>query len=182
MYSIWDAPEKKKLRLKNSLQTIFYNAALLAIFIYLGVFRQKSFAIIYAVSIVIITLIQLFNSRLNIKKQAQRFTNNEANRYCFSENTYDITESGIQQKNEYSQTRYQWAAFIKKEETADYYFLTTGFMQVLIFPKRIFKTTEEKKQFEKLLLQHISFDAEIGHMLKEWRSEGIKKLRNEGVK
>ena len=81
--------------------------------------------------------------------------------------TYTFSETGIIYKDEYKETNFQWNAFVRKEETADYYFLFTSALQALIFPKRVFKTAEDKRQFEKLLSQHLSFDAEVGHWIKE---------------
>jgi hypothetical protein len=64
------------------------------------------------------------------------------------------------------ETRFQWKSFIKKQENREYYFLFTSSMQAVIVPKRVFKNTDEKIQFEKLLSQYLSFDAEIGHLVK----------------
>ncbi len=109
----------------------------------------------------------MLNGRINAKKQAEKITEDEDNRSFFLETTYDITDAGITRKDENIETKYQWNAFVRKEENAAYYFLFTSAIQAIIFPKRVFKTVEDKKQFEKLLSQHLSFDAEVGHWIKK---------------
>ena len=89
------------------------------------------------------------------------------NQSIFLDTQIDISETGISMKDELSETKLQWKAFVKKQENADYYFLFTNSIQALIFPKRIFKTAEDKARFQQLLSQHLSFDAEVGHLIKD---------------
>jgi hypothetical protein len=79
----------------------------------------------------------------------------------------EIDDSGIYMKDTVSENRWKWEAFIKKQENEAYYFLFTSSIEAIILPKRIFKQAEEKTKFEKLLLQHLSLDAEVGHLVKD---------------
>lgn len=168
MYMMWDAPERKKSRLKYYLRQILLNGGIIAILLYTQVFRYSSYTLyIYAGIILFMMLVQLLSGRANTKKQAEKIIDAEDNQSFFLETIYDISDAGIVRKDENEETKYQWKAFIKKEDTADYYFLFTSSMQAVIFPKRVFKTAEDKKQFEKLLSQHLSFDAEVGHLIKQ---------------
>lgn len=165
---MWDAPERKKARLKYYGRQILVNAVIIAILLYTQFFRSNSSnLIIYAVILVVITILQLVSGRINAKKQAEKITANKDNSSFFLETTYDISDTGIIRKDENIEARFQWSAFIRKEETEEYYFLFISSVQALIFPKRIFKTMEERKQFEKTLSLHLSFDAEVGHWVKE---------------
>ena len=78
----------------------------------------------------------------------------------------EVDETGITIRDALCETRWKWEAFIKKQENDTYYFLFSNSIEALIVPKRIFKIAEEKSRFEKLLAQHLSLDAEVGHMVK----------------
>lgn len=168
MYMMWDAPDRKKARLKYYLRQVLVNGGIIAILLYTQFFRSTSLTLyIYIGILAIITVLQILNGRINAKKQADKIMEDEDNRSFFLETTYDITDAGITRKDANTEVKYQWDAFVRKEETAEYYFLFTSALQAIIFPKRIFKIAEDKKQFEKLLSQHLSFDAEVGHWIKE---------------
>ncbi len=165
---MWDAPERKKARLKYYARQVLINAGIIAILLYTQFFRSSSYTlVIYAVILAAITVLQLVSGRISAKKQAEKITANKDNRSFFLETTYDISDAGITRKDENIEASFKWSAFIRKEETNEYYFLFISSVQALIFPKRVFKTMEERKQFEKLLSQRLSFDAEVGHWVKE---------------
>ena len=168
MYLMWDAPERKKSRFKYYLRQIAFNAGIIALLIYTQIFRYSTNTFyIYGGIILFMMVVQLLSGRINTKKQAEKIIANQENQSFFLEAFYDISDAGILRKDENEETKYHWKAFIRKEETAEYYFLFTSSMQAVIFPKRVFKTTEDKKQFEKLLSEHLSFDAEVGHLIKK---------------
>ncbi len=167
MYIRWDAPDRKKARLKYYGRQLLVNGGIIVILLYTQFFRSSSMMLyVYAGILIVITVLQLLNGRLNARKQAEKIAAEEDNRNFFLETTYDMSDAGITRKDEHTETKLQWNAFVRKEETPAYYFLFISAMQAYIFPKRIFKTIDEKKQFEKLLSRHLSFDAEIGHMIK----------------
>jgi hypothetical protein len=164
----WDGADRKKARFKYYLRQVLINIGVIGILLYIDVFRFKpTYLYIYIGVMLVITLMQIFNARLNVKKQAEKTAVAAGNQNFFLEASVDISDAGIVSKNENVETRYRWKSFIKKDENKEYYFLFTSSIQAMIFPKRIFKTAEEKMQFEKLLSQHLSFDAEVGHLIKE---------------
>lgn len=166
-YVMWDAPEKKKAKLKYYLRQVGFYVLVIAVLFYTGVFQyNRSVLYIYLGIMLFTTAMQIFNARNNIKKQAQKIANATNNQSIFLDTQIDISETGISMKDELSETKLQWKAFVKKQENADYYFLFTNSIQALIFPKRIFKTAEDKARFQQLLSQHLSFDAEVGHLIK----------------
>lgn len=168
LHMMWDAPERKKARLRSYSRQVLLNAGIIAFLLYTDVFRYSPYTLyIYIAVLVFITAMQLLNARINIKKQAEKLANNKDNQSFFLEAHLDISEAGIIRKDEQQESKTLWKAFIKKQETDDYYFLFTSAIQAFIIPKRILKTTEEKQQFEKLMLQQLSFDAEVGHLIKD---------------
>lgn len=168
LYMTWDAPDRKKARLKYYLRQALVNGGIVLILFYTQFFRLDSYILyVYIGILVMITVLQILNGRVNARKQAEKITEDDDKISFFLETSYDITDAGILRKDANLEVRYQWSAFVRKEETAAYYFLFTSSIQAVIFPKRVFKTADDKKQFEKLLSQHLSFDAEVGHWVKK---------------
>ena len=66
-----------------------------------------------------------------------------------------FSESGILEKTNSSEVKYNWSAIIKKTEVHNCYYLYTTSLHALIMPKRVFVTIDEKERFERTLLQYI---------------------------
>jgi YcxB-like protein len=168
LYMTWDAPDRKKARLKYYGRQVLVNGGIILILFYTQLFRLESLMLyIYIGILAFITILQIFNGRILARKQGEKVTEDEANRSFFFETSFEISEAGITRKDANMETRYRWDAFVRKEESAQYYFLFISSIQAIIFPKRVFKTAEDRLQFEKLLSQHLSFDAEVGHLIQK---------------
>jgi len=166
-YVSWDAPEQKKKKVNYYLRQLLINGGVIAIVFYTGVFSFHSwYMYIYLGILLFTTLVQIFSARNNVAKQAEKVTSDENNASIFSEKIMEVDETGITIKDALCETRWKWEAFIKKQENDTYYFLFSNSIEALIVPKRIFKIAEEKSRFEKLLAQHLSLNAEVGHMVK----------------
>lgn len=167
-YMTWDAADQKKKKIRYYLRQLLINGVFIAVIFYSNLFRvQPMFLYVYAAILLLIVLSQIFTARSNIVKQAEKFTEHENNQTMFSEKQLEIDDSGIGQKDEFIESKFQWTAFTRKEENELYYFLFVNTLQAIIIPKRAFKQPEEKIRFEKLLTHHLSLDAEISHLLKE---------------
>lgn len=166
LYMTWDAPDRKKSRLRYYMRQVLVNGGIILILLYTQFFRFDSYILyLYVGILAVITVLQILNGRVNARRQAEKITADEDNQSFFQEATFDINEAGIHRKDEISDVQYKWSAFVRKEETNLYYFLFISGVQAIIFPKRVFKTVEERMQFEKLLSQHLSFDAEVGRLI-----------------
>ncbi len=165
-YVVWDAPENRKKRISYYIKQALPIVLFLAAFYYTGIFERNSKFILLILGFIFLTsILSLFGVRSNAVRAGEKVANDPNNSSFFSESLLTVSDNGIQVKDESKETNYQWSAFIRKQESQDYYFLFTSSLQGLILPKRIF-SKEEKLQFEKFLTQHLSFDAEIGHLVK----------------
>ncbi len=168
LYMTWDAPDRKQARLKYYGRQVLVNGGIILVLFYSQLFRIDSMMLyIYIGILAFITILQIFNGRIIARKQGEKITKDDDNAFFFLETNYEISDAGIARKDANMETRYQWNAFVRKEETTQYYFLFISGIQAVIFPKRVFKTAEDKMQFEKLLSQYLSFDAEVGHLMKK---------------
>jgi hypothetical protein len=164
-YVMWDAPEKKKAKLKYYFRQIAFNIGIITFIYFTGILSVgKIFLYAYFGIFLLSVASNLLFARTKIKKQAEKVTANEKNHSIFLDTSLQITDIGIALKDELSESSFVWKAFVKKAEHENYYFLFTSALQAIIIPKRIFKT-DEKIQFEKLLSQHLSLDAEIGDLI-----------------
>lgn len=166
-FVMWDAPENKKKRLlyyvKQVLPIFFFVWA----FYYTGLFKRDSlFIFVIAGFLILTSLLSLLGVRTNMLKQAEKIANNPDNQSIFLPTILSVSESGLVFKSDIQESKYQWKAFIKKQESTRYYFLFISAIQGVIIPKRAFSNAEEKARFEKLLQHNLSFEAELGHMLK----------------
>lgn len=165
-YVLWDAPEKRKKRILYYIRQLIPVFLFILAFYYTGIFERNNRFILLIIGLISITsVLSLTSARSNVIRQAKNIANDPANLSIFREILLTVSEIGITTKNEWIETRFQWKSIIKKLESKDYYFLYTSLIQALIIPKRILNQ-EEKIQFEKYLAQNLSFDAEIGHLVK----------------
>ncbi len=161
-FMYWDEGARRKRRLINMAKQIGVFAVFFAILYYTNMLRHISgTSLIFFVIIFGSSAIPLFTGRLQIKKQAEAIAENEENESIFKEMIVEISDAGIYTKSEFIETNYKWISFIKKQESADYYFLFQNAMQALIIPKRAFNNTNEKMTFDKLLAKNLSLQAEI---------------------
>jgi hypothetical protein len=167
-YVSWDAPEQRKKKINYYLRQVIINGGLIALIFYTGVFSFHFwYMYLYLGVLLLTTVVQILSARNSVSKQAEKITSDANNASIFSEKTIEIDDSGILLKDEFTESKYCWEAFIKKQENNNYYFLFPSSVEAIIIPKRIFKLAEEKNRFEKLLTQHLSLDAEVGHLVKD---------------
>ena len=165
-YVLWDAPANRKKRVTYYIKQLVPILLFIFAFYYTGLFeRNGTFILLILAFILITSALSLFGVRSNTVKLGEKIANDPRNSSIFLETALTVSETGISTKDTLTETRYQWNSFIKKQENKDYYFLFTNSIQALIIPRRIFNA-DERSQFEKLLSQHLSFDAEIGHLVK----------------
>jgi len=166
-YVSWDAPEQRKKKINYYVRQVIINGGLIALIFYTGVFSFHFwYMYLYLGVLLLTTIVQILSARNSVSKQAEKITQDENNTSIFSEKTIEIDEIGISLKDQFTESRFRWEAFIKKQENNNYYFLFSSSIEAIIIPKRIFKLPEEKTKFEKLLIQHLSLDAEVGHLVK----------------
>ena len=159
--------ENKKKRSLHYLKQSGSIVLFTALFYYTGLFNRSSyFAFIVIAFILLTSILTITGVRSSIVTQAQKITDDPDNSSIFIPTTVIIGETGISLHDEFSERKFRWAAFIKKQENSDYYFLFYNSLEAVIIPKRVFRSDEDKILFDKLLVQFLSFDAEIGYLIK----------------
>jgi len=163
-----DAPGKKKVIFKKYLPLIVILLGVFGINIASGVMEGKFDTGILAGIAIFITFLSfsIFSVKPRLKKQALQFAANTENAALFNMADYVFAETGVQVKDAIKDVKYQWSAFVKKEESAEAIYLFLLSSSAIIIPKRVFRSVVEKEKFDQLLSTHLSFNAELGHLVK----------------
>ena len=162
-YVTWDAPENLQKRRKYFLKHLGIIVLFTGMFYFTGLFDRSSiFAFLVIAFILLTTLVSMTGIRSSINKQAQTLSDDPYNSSIFLPTVLTASDTGILLQDELTETNCKWQAFVKKQENKDYYFLFFNALQAIVIPKRVFRNTAEKSQFDKLLSQFISLEAEVG--------------------
>lgn len=162
----WDAPEKNKKRYLYFLRQLISVLIFTGLFYYSGLFSRGILISVVATTLIFLTsILSITGIRSSINKQSELITNDPDNESLFTNTLLSVSDTGFFLKDEFKECKFLWKAFVKKQENIDYYFLFYNSLEAIIIPKRIFKVSEEIL-FKKLLTQNLSFDAEIGHLIK----------------
>jgi YcxB-like protein len=165
---MWFAPGKKIKTIKSWGSKFLFFVLLLSLVKISdanGAFDTYFFFTVFILACIFI--IPLLQMSTVYNKQIAAFTGNPLNAHFFNDFQITLSEGGIFTKNKFAETRYQWVSIVKKEENKDYYFLFISTDQAVIIPKRALQSETQKEQLEKLFGEHISFNAEVGHLVKE---------------
>jgi len=164
-----EAPGKKKLLFKSLRPLIIIISIIfianIATSIGSGTLDFTSF--IALPIIIFLFLYPTLSAKPRLKKQALQFAANPENAAVFTMTDHVFSETGVLIKDSSKEIKFQWSAFIKKQENNDYIFLFLQSNNALIIPKKVLRSQAEKEQLEKLLAQYISFDAELGYLVEE---------------
>lgn len=165
-YMWWDAPGRQKKRWLYYARQLFPLLLFFIAFYYTGLFdRSGNFILLIFGLLFATSMLSFIGVRSNTMRQAEKITDDPENASMFLEITATISETGFTMKDELQETKIQWKAFTKKLESKNYYFLFLNSIQAIIIPKRIFISPEQKAQFERLLTQYLSFEADVSHLI-----------------
>ncbi|MGG9962718.1 YcxB family protein [Ferruginibacter sp. SUN106] len=162
-----DAPGKKRLIYK-SLRPLIIIFSIVCIYNISLAVQSGNISPVDFIGVPIILFLFFFpvlSARPRLRKQALKYAANSENAAVFNMTDYIFSETGVVVKDSVKETKFQWAAFIKKQETPEYIYLFLHSTSALIIPKKMIRSEVEKEQLSKLLSQYISFDAEVGHLV-----------------
>jgi hypothetical protein len=164
-YTSWTAPEKKQTRLKYYLKSIGYAfAGVIVLYLLEHPNNLIGFFSIGAIIAIIWGLIAgYFGVQKTFKKRIKSFSEDQNNSVFYSKTELNLTEAGILNRDENSETKYHWNAIVKKAETEDYIYLYLSSVQAIIIPKRVLNSSEEK-DLRDLLNRNLSLKAEFNQL------------------
>jgi 5-bromo-4-chloroindolyl phosphate hydrolysis protein len=130
---------------------------------YLNIFSFLPILFVMALFI----FMNIFVYKQNVKKAAINYAANPENSSYFNMTDYTFSETGVTIKDDVKESKLQWKAFVKKQENAAYIYLFVTASSAYVIPKRIFKSEVQQEELNRLFGQYLSFDAEVGHLVKD---------------
>jgi YcxB-like protein len=162
------APGKKKALILTWIKRFFVMSSFLVLIKIVE--KPVNFDTYFFYSLAIVAAIYIapiFDINNVYRKTILAYVDNPLNANIFNDANISISENGILAKGKHAETKYNWDAIVKKEEDSVFYYLFLTTDQALLIPKRCLKLPEQKELFEKLLAKNISFNADVGHLIKE---------------
>ncbi len=161
-YTTWASPEKKGYRIRYYLRVFLLYAAVAILFIIGSRSRQMGVDfIIFAVIAIVYFLLVPWLIKRSIGRRVKDILRQPENQHVLSEAEVILTDTGIIDKDEASESKYNWDAIVRKAETPFCYYLYTNSHHAIVIPRRAVRNAEEKKELERLLNQHLSLTSEF---------------------
>lgn len=161
-YTTWAAPHKKKYRIRYYARVL----ALYSIIAVLYIFTNHSHRIeidlsVFAIIGIVYFLMVPLLIRNSIRRRTKQIIAEPENQHVLDESEIIITDTGITDQDNVSQSRYDWDAIVKKSETPNSYYLYTNSYHAIVIPKRILKNREEKDELLGFFNRHLSLTSEF---------------------
>lgn len=96
----------------------------------------------------------------SVKSRVNAMLQEPGNQHILDTSTILLTDQGITDKDNASESRYNWEAIVKKVETKDCFYLYTSSYHAILIPKRVLSTVEEQAELKRLLDQHLPLSSE----------------------
>ncbi|MBO9633208.1 MAG: YcxB family protein [Chitinophagaceae bacterium] len=162
-YTSWSSPDRKGYRYKYFLRVLVLYGAVAAGYVYINRFRHDLLTDIFvfgAIGIIYALIVPLLVRR-SIKSRVNAMLRETENQHILEESEITLSEQGILDRDNASESRYNWEAIVKKVETKDCYYLYTSSYHAILIPIRALSSAEEKKELKRLLDQHLPLASEL---------------------
>ena len=160
-YTTWSAPDKRSFRVNYYLSCLLVPFAF-AFILVLSQNKQTGLKELFAIAGIAFAawIFLVLYSLGAFRKRIRKFYSEKANSEFLLPKEIVIDNDGIIDRNEHSESKSSWRAFIKKVETREYFYLYSNGIQGLIIPKRHL-TQEEITEIKLLLSKNLSLQAEF---------------------
>jgi YcxB-like protein len=161
-YTTWAAPDKKRYRIRHYLRVLILYSLVAGLYIISSHSEQLliDVAVFAVIATVYMMLIPAF-IRLSIKRRVREILSQPANQHILEPAEVVLMDTGIIDRDELSESRYDWEAIVRKAETSTAIYLYTNSYHAIVIPKRILGGPAEKRELEQLLNRHLSLSSEF---------------------
>jgi hypothetical protein len=162
-YTAWKAPDKKNYRIGYYLKVLLLYAAIAGfyIFTYPNYGIEVNLIIFATIGLVYFLLVP-FLIKHSLHRKVKQILSHPENKHILEEAEVELSDTGILDKDAESESKYSWEAIVKKAETERSYFLYTNSHHAIVIPKRALRTTEDRKELERLLNENLPLSTEFG--------------------
>ena len=161
-FTTWASPDKKSYRIRHYLRVLILYTLVAGLYIISSHSEQLiiDVTVFAVIATVYMVLIPAF-IRLSVRRRVREIVSQPANRHILEPAEVIITDTGIVDRDEVSESKYDWEAVIKKAETSTAIYLYTNSYHAIVIPKRILAGPREKRELEQLLNRHLSLSTEF---------------------
>jgi len=161
-YTEWAAPEKKGYRVRYYLRVFLLYSAIAALYIFTNhSHRVYIDLVIFSVIATLYFLLVPFLIKRSIRRRVRDILAQPENKHVLEESEVLLSDTGIIDKDNASESKYSWEAIVRKAETPGCYYLYTNTYHAIVIPKRVLGNSEEKRELQRLLDQHLPLSSEF---------------------
>lgn len=162
-YTSWSSPDRRSYRFRYFMRVLALYGLVAAGYVYINRNRHELLVDIFVFSAIglIYALIVPVLVKRSIKTRVSSMLQEAENQHILQTSEITLNEQGIIDKDNASESRYNWEAIVKKVETKDCYYLYTSSYHAILIPMRALSTPEEAKELKRLLDQHLPLASEL---------------------
>lgn len=161
------SPEQKKKSQKAFVIRIIFFAIILGVFAWSdSITSNYTTTVIYGTLIVLLTVVGKAFRKKALERGLKALYDQPDNDSLFERKEYTFSETGISVAARYTATQMKWLSIVKKIEIDGYIFLYTSAVNAMVLPLKYFNDWQTEA-LHKLLAQHLSFRADVGHAIAE---------------
>jgi hypothetical protein len=161
-YTTWSSPDKKGYRTRYYLRVFLLYAAVAVLFIVSNHSQQMAvdFVIFGVIALTYFLLVPWLIKR-SIRKRVNDILRQPENGHVLGVAEVTLTDYGIIDKDESSETKYTWDAIVRKAETSFCYYLYTNSHHAIVIPKRTVHHEADQQELERLLNAHLPLSSDF---------------------
>ena len=162
-YTSWSSPDRRSYRFRYFMRVLALYGLVAAGYVFINRNRHELLVDIFVFSAIglIYALIVPVLVKRSIKSRVNSMLKEPENLHILQTSEITLNEEGIIDKDNASESRYNWEAIVKKVETKDSYYLYTSSYHAILIPMRALSTPEEQKELKRLLDQHLPLASEL---------------------
>ncbi len=161
-YTSWAAPGKRGYRIRYYLRVFMLYGAIAALYIFTNhSHRVYVDLVIFGVIATVYFLLVPFLIKRSIRQRVRNTLAQPENRHVLEQSEVVLMDTGIIDKDNASESKYNWEAIVRKAETPGYYYLYTNSYHAIVIPKRVLRDSQERKELQRLFNEHLSLSSEF---------------------
>lgn len=159
-YTAWASPTRKRYRAIYFLRVLLLYAGVAVLYI----FSSRSHIIWVDISVFLVTgllylLLIPFFIRWSVRRRVDDILSKKENQHVLNEAQIVLDDKGITDRDDLSESRYDWDAIVNFAETADSFYLYTNSYYAIVIPKRAISSAEEMEETRRLFNRHLPLQA-----------------------
>jgi hypothetical protein len=158
-YTAWAAPERKKYRIYYFLRVILLYG--LVALLYIIATRQNYIWIDIAVFVITGTIYLIMIPsfvKSSVRRKVKDILSKKENQHVLDEAEIVLSDTGIIDRDTFTESRYDWDAIVRLAETSDSFYLYTNSYHAIVIPKRVIEKDSEAV-LKRLLGEHLPLHA-----------------------